>query len=44
MISFVVTENIPTENAIANVTYSKAEYVVKVKAVDNNDGNNHNCG
>lgn len=35
---FVITENIPTENAIANVTYSKAEYVVKVKAVDNNDG------
>lgn len=35
---FVITENIPTENAIANVTYSKAEYVVKVKAVDNNNG------
>ena len=35
---FVITENIPTENAIPNVTYSKAEYIVKVKAVDNNNG------
>lgn len=35
---FVITENIPTENAIPNVTYSKAEYIVKVKAVDNNKG------
>lgn len=35
---FIITENTPTEDAAPNVTYSKAEYVVKVKAVDNNDG------
>lgn len=35
---FIITENTPTEDAAPNVTYSKAEYIVKVKAVDNNDG------
>lgn len=35
---FIITENTPTENAAPNVTYSKAEYIVKVKAVDNNNG------
>ena len=35
---FIITENTPTEDAAPNVTYSKAEYIVKVKAVDNNNG------